>query len=373
MNLSFGFRLFVRLLLAVATTAIATTHAQVVNLPRASPRAGVSQVIGITKVSVEYGRPSVNGREVWGQLVPYGFSDLGYGTNDQAPWRAGADQNTVITFEHDVTVGDQPVPAGAYGLHMAIAESGEVTVILSKNADAWGSFFYDPALDAARVTTHWEDAPHEEMLSYAFSDVTKTGATLALRWESKRIPFPITVDTDAIVVASLTRDLTSGQGFDDRVYIAASNYLVQNNLDLELALTWAERAVSPRTGQPSFNGFAQQALVLDKLGRTEEALAVMARALPLGTPGQIHQYGRSLLAAQQPQRALEVFQTNARLHPDTWPVNYGLARGYSAVGDYAAALEALLKARDQVPEGDTVNGPAIEANLEKLRRGEDIN
>ena len=198
-------------------------HGQNITLPAASPRAEVAQVIGITRVAVDYSRPSVNGREIWGQLVPYGLNDLGYGTSTAAPWRAGADVNTVVRFAHDVTVGDQPLPAGRYGLHLILAESGEVTAIFSTAADAWGSFFYDPAQDAARVTTHWEDAPFHEQLTYSFDDVTKTGATLALSWEKKRIPIPITVDTDAIVVANHKRQLTTVEAWDDRAYTGAAN------------------------------------------------------------------------------------------------------------------------------------------------------
>ncbi len=350
------------------------TLAQTLTLPNLSPRASVSQVVGITKVSVDYGRPSVNKREIWGKLVPYGLADLGFGTNKTAPWRAGADLSTVVTFAHDVKVAGQPLAAGAYSLHIILAESGDITAIFSRNTAQWGSFFYDPADDALRVQTKWEDAPHQEQLAYEFSEVTKTGATLALHWEKKRIPLALTVDTDAIVVASLKRELTSGQGFDDRAYTNASNYLVQNNLDLNLALEWANRAIDPRSnGQADFSTLSQKAAVLNKLGRADEATVVMDQALPLGSAVQIHQYGRRLLGAKQFPKALEVFKYNAQRYPDVWPVNYGLARGYSAVGDYKAALEALLKAQKQVPAGDAVNATAVATNIEKLKRGENIN
>jgi hypothetical protein len=359
---------------AVLAAAAALPAQDLLHLPEASPRGGVSQDIGITKVSVDYGRPSVNKREVWGGLVLFGLNDLGFGTTAEAPWRAGANVNTVVSFSTDVTVGGQSLPAGDYGLHMILAESGDVTVIFSKNSRAWGSYFYDPADDAARIQTKWEDAPHHELLTYEFIGVTKNSATLSLLWETKRIPIAITVDTDAIVVASMKRELSTDRGFDNRAWIAASNYLLQNNLHLNLALEWAEHALDFRTsGQQNFEGLSNKALILDKLGRTDEAEAVMDEALPLGNAGQIHQYGRRLIVAKKPERALEAFQLNAKKHPDVWPVNYGLARGYSGVGNYPAALEALLKAQKQVPEGDTVNPPAIEANIEKLKRGEDIN
>lgn len=361
-------------LLSLGLALVAPVLAQNLTLPAASPRASVAQTVGITRISVDYGRPAVNKREVWGKLVPYGVADLGFGTSHAAPWRAGADINTTVTFQHDVRVAGQPLPAGAYGLHMILAADGGVTVIFSHDHEAWGSFFYDPAHDALRVPSKLEDnpAPHE-LLTYEFTDVTMNSAVLSLLWEKKRIAIPVTVDTDAVVVASLKRELTGSNGFDDRAWSAASNYLVQNNLDLDLALEWANHAVDPRTGQVSFAGLSQKAIVLEKLGRTAEAAAAMDQALPLGTAPLIHQYGRRLIGAKQFERALEVFKYNAQRFPDVWPVNYGLARGYSAVGNYPAALEALLKAQKQVPAGDTVNAAAIATNIEKLKRGENIN
>ena len=353
---------------------VASTLAQSVTLPAASPRASVTQTVGITAIAVNYGRPAVNQREIWGKLVPYGYNDLGFGTAKAAPWRTGADENTVISVQHDVRVAGRPLAAGAYGLFMALTAAGEVTVIFSKDAGAWGSFFYDPAHDALRVTTKWEDAPFREQLTYEFTDVTKTTAVLALHWEKKRIPIAIAVDTDAIVVANLKRELTSAKGFEYQAWVNASTYLVQNNLDLELALQWAEAAIStPFVGRSNFLTLSNKAAVLDKLGQADEARKLMDEAVKSGTAAEIHQYGRRMITEKRAARALEIFQLNARLHPDVWPVNYGLARGYSAVGNYAAALEALQRAEQQVPAGDTVNAAAIKTNLEKLKRGENIN
>jgi tetratricopeptide (TPR) repeat protein len=362
------------LLAGWALLAAVVVRAQNLTLPTASPRAGVVQTIGITKVSVDYGRPAVNGREIWGKLVPFGTSDTGFGTTRESPWRAGSDMSTVVTFSTDVRVAGKPLAAGSYSLHLVLTPEGVVTAIFNRNTAQWGSFFYDPAEDALRVATKWEEAPHQEQLAYEFNEVTKNGATLALRWEKKRIPLALAVDTDAIVVASLKRELTGAHGFNDRSYFNASDYLTQNNLDPALALIWAERSLDIRTnGRVTFENLSQKAVVLEKLGRAAEAATVMDQALPLGTVGEVHQYGRRLIAAKQAERALAVFKQNAERFPNVWPVNYGLARGYSAVGNYPAALEALLKAQTQVPAGDTVNAAAIVTNIEKLKRGENIN
>lgn len=347
---------------------------QAVTLPEISPRAAVSQTIGITDVTVTYHRPSVQKREVWGKLVPYGFNNLGFGTSKAAPWRAGANENTLITFQHDVTVAGSALKAGTYGLSMAVAQDGSVTVIFSKDTRSWGSFFYDQSRDALRVTVKWEDAPFHEQLTYDFSDVTKDSAVLALSWEKKRIPIPLKVDTGAIVAASLKEELRGSKGFQYQAWVAASNYLLTNNIELPLALEWADFAISDRfVGERTFGTLSNKADILNKLGKSSEANALMDEAMKVGTVLEVHQYGRQQLALRNTERAVAIFKLNAQLHPGAWPVNYGLARGYSAVGDYKSALDALLKAQTEVPEGDAVNAEAIRANIEKLKQGQDIN
>ena len=141
-------------------------------------KACVSEIIGITKVTINYDRPGVKGREgkIWGGLVPYGFNDLGFGTSKQAPWRAGANENTTISFSTDVTVEGKPLAAGIYGLSMAMSENG-ATIIFSNNSTSWGSFFYNPAEDALRVNVSTVKTNQEtERLQYEFSDQTENSA-----------------------------------------------------------------------------------------------------------------------------------------------------------------------------------------------------
>jgi tetratricopeptide (TPR) repeat protein len=197
---------------------------------------------------------------------------------------------------------------------------------------------------------------------------------LSLSWADKRIPLSIKVDTPSIVEATLKQELQSSKGFQYQAWVAASGYLLQSNIDLPLALAWAEHAVSDsNSGERNFNTLSNKASILFKMGREDESKAVMDDAMKFATVLDTHQYGRSLLALGRKERALEVFKMNAQLHPGVWPVDYGLARGYSAMGDYKAALEALTKAQDEVPKGDALNAAAIQTNLDKLRRGIDIN
>jgi tetratricopeptide (TPR) repeat protein len=347
---------------------------QSVTVPLPSPAACVSQTIGITDVTVTYHRPSVLKRELWGKLVPYGFNDLGFGTSKAAPWRAGANENTVISIQHDANVGGSPLAAGTYGLFMAPNPDGTVVVIFSKDSGAWGSFFYDASRDALRITSKLEDSPFHELLTYDFTDVTMDSAVLALSWGDKRIPIMIKVDTPAITEATLKRQLTSDKGFHYQAWVAASGYLLQSNLDLPLALEWADHAISDsNSGERNFSTLSNKGNILFKMGKADEATAVMDEAMKYATVLDMHQYGRTLLKLGRKERAIEVFKMNAQLHPDQWPVNYGLARAHSAMGDYTSALEALLKAQAQVPQGDGVNAAAIKVNIDKLKNGQDIN
>lgn len=263
--------------LALFTLAAAPlqTRGQMVSLPQASPAASASQIVGITEISVAYSRPSANGREIWGGLVPYGLSALDWSGAKQAPWRAGANENTVLSFQHDAQVEGSPIAAGSYGLHLIVERSGEVTVILSHNHTSWGSYFYDPAEDALRVTVRSEEAAYEEQLAYSFSEVTQNGAVLELRWADKRIPIRLQVDTESIVVESLKREMRGAHGFRYQNLVEAANYLLAHDLELELALEWAETAISrPWVGKRLPETLDLKARVLEKLGRRAEANAV---------------------------------------------------------------------------------------------------
>ena len=155
-------------------------------LPQPSPAASVSQRIGLTDITITYHRPAVNKRPVWGQLVPYG-----------QVWRAGANENTVITFSTPVSVGGQRLPAGSYGLHMIPTEH-DWTIILSKEARAWGSFFYDEKDDAVRLNASPRTAEFEERLSYSLDATSDAAAVATLRWAALAVPFEIGVDTPQV-------------------------------------------------------------------------------------------------------------------------------------------------------------------------------
>jgi hypothetical protein len=168
-----------------------TTFAQR-NQVRASLKASVMQRLGIdTDITIEYSRPGVKGRKIWGELVPYGMAPGNqYSNNKPYPWRAGANENTTIEFSKDILIEGNKLPAGKYGIHMIPSEKDWV-IIFSKNNSAWGSFSYNQEEDALRVTVTPVEAPHQEWMMFGFDDLAGTSATAFLHWEKLRVPFKI--------------------------------------------------------------------------------------------------------------------------------------------------------------------------------------
>lgn len=186
-GLTFGLVLSLAFLLALPSAAFAQ-GGQV----RPSLKASVMQRLGTdADITIEFSRPGVKGRKIWGALVPYGLAPGNqYSKNKPFPWRVGANENTTIEFKKDVLIEGKPLPAGKYGIHMIPSENDWI-IIFSKNNSAWGSFAYSQEEDALRVTVTPVKAPHQEWLIFGFEDLAGTSATAYLHWEQLKVPFKI--------------------------------------------------------------------------------------------------------------------------------------------------------------------------------------
>ncbi len=229
--------------LVICLQAKVIAQTQVVHTPRTSPRAKISQTIGITDVTINYSRPGVRGREIWGNLV-FGMHNPGWGTAKSAPWRAGADENTVITFSTDVKLNGVQVKAGSYGLFMVVEADGAIEILLCSNNESWGAYFFDENEIVARASSSWQEHPFTEYLEYEFNDFTETSVYCALNWEEKSIPFEIEVDINKTVVNQLRNDLRGTARFSFVGPLEAADWCVSNNTNLEEALEWAKLAVT---------------------------------------------------------------------------------------------------------------------------------
>ena len=384
MNRSAALRLAVIAVLALAAGA-AQAQFQELTMPPAgdNQKASVSQWIGPVEVNVTYRSPDVtapNGEDrtgkIWGQLVPYGMANLGFGTcGDHCPWRAGANQNTVFTVSHDVLVEGKPLPAGSYGLHMIPGEE-EWTLVLSKNSTSWGSFFYDAAEDALRVTVRPKKAEYTHWLTYEFTDRQPSQATVALKWEHLAVPWTVSVpDISQIYLAGVREELRDRAGFNYQAWMRAATYCLQSNANLEEGLRWAETAVNNPMfgGQENVFSLYTLGLLQDANGKTAEGEETLTRAVHhvTATASAVHGLGRQLIGSRKPELAMKVFEANFKRHQGAWPTEVGLARGYSALGQYAKALEHAKVALTQAP--DDLNRTSLEGAIQRLSEGKDIN
>ncbi|MEO8430240.1 MAG: DUF2911 domain-containing protein [Acidobacteriota bacterium] len=346
-----------------------------------NPQASVTQAIGPVRVTIDYSSPRVvrgsNDRrgKIWGELVPWGLTDLGLNGCASCPWRAGANENTTFAVTHDVQVQGRPLPAGTYGLHM-IPGKDEWTVVFSKDAKSWGSYWYDAKQDALRVTVKPGKSEYHEWLTYEFTEREPAKATVALKWEELQIPISVSVENvNQLWVDNLRTDLRQWSGFFWQNWQQAAAFCAQNKINLPEAMKWAERAVSDpySGGQENFTTLSTLSRLQGLNGREQEAARTFDKAInhPTAQPLEIHVAGRQLLTDGRKAEALKVFQLNAKRFPNQWPVHVGLMRGYAATGDRKRAIEEGRLALAQAP--DASQRKNLETVLKQLEAGQEIN
>ncbi len=340
--------------------------------PQVSQLATVSQRVGITDITISYSRPKVNGRKLWGGIVPFGLTNLGFGTATAAPWRAGANENSTITFSHDVNFGGKEVKAGIYGLFVNVIDKDKASILLSSNSTSWGSYFYEASEIVASQDIKTRKTSHNELLTYSFPAVTASSTTVSLAWGEMDFQFMVTVPVVKIVTADIKDKLKNTQGFNRQSWEQAAQYALANDGDAKEALNWINNAIAGQFySKTTFGNLSTKAQLLTKMGRASEASKVMEEAMPLASVLELHGYGRQLITIGNKDKALKVFQANAKANKGQWPVNYGLSRGYSALGNYKTALKYLKKAHENAPNARSKANVA--SNIEKLEKGEDIN
>jgi tetratricopeptide (TPR) repeat protein len=348
-------------------------------------RAEVSQWIGLVKVTIAYHSPRVHfppdkdrTGHIWGEVLQYGLFDDGYGPSGHMPWRAGANESTTISFSHDVKIDGKDVKAGTYALFLELGKDAPDTWILSSNV-GWGSYQYDPKNDVLRVSATRQDAPFTEFLTYSFDERLPESAVANLTWEKKRMGFKIEVpNVNELYVAQLRKDLQAWPGFYYRNWQLAAQFCANNNINLDEALVWADRAIKEPFrgiggGREDFSTLRTKASVLEAMHRDTDAATVMDKAIHLPTTNArvIYNYGMQTLRSGKKDRAMDIFKTNKQLHADDkfW-TSLGLARGYAATGDKKTALENMNTALQNVPDDQSANKAALEKELNTLKSGQ---
>ncbi len=266
----------ISLLVSVATlstSALYAADAKKIDFPQASPSATVKEKVGVTDVSVEYSRPGVKDRKIFGGLVPYG--DV---------WRTGANAATKLTFSTDVKLGGTAVPAGSYALFTIPGET-EWTVILSKVVEGqWGSYAYDQKDDQARIKVKSVALVEPlETMTIGVQDIRAGKGNLVIAWEKTKVP--IEIDTE--VAKRLKPQIEAAMaGSGEKPYFSAAMFYYENDLDIKLAKEWIQAAVK---AQPDAVWMVyREGLILKKAGDKAGALAAaqQARALAQKEKGE---------------------------------------------------------------------------------------
>lgn len=241
--------------------------AQQFNMPQASPSATISQKIGLTDVTIEYARPSMKGRKIFGELVPFG-----------EVWRTGANAATLLTFSTEVKIEGQLVPAGTYALY-SIPGREDWTIILSSNTSLWGAVGYNADEDVLRATVKsGKTGQRYETMEFNFVDMTDNAASVAIKWENTRVAFRIETEVDDIVMAQIKELVIDQEVTNPGLYYQAANYYFTNKKDLRVAHDWISKSVAD---DPKFWTMHLKAKIEAELGMKQEAIQSATRSIEM--------------------------------------------------------------------------------------------
>lgn len=335
--------------------SLSQAQSALVDLPRKSQHAVLTQTIGITNVTLNYSRPLVNGRKVWGGIVPYG-----------EVWRAGANENTIITFTDPVTIEGKPLDKGTYGLFMIPTED-QWTVIFSKTSTAWGAFTYKPDEDVLRVTVKPGPAEFRDAMVYDFDDLKPDSAVVTLRWEKIAVSFKVSVNVPQIVEQSLNKQLRGQAQYLWESYDDAANYFLDAKADLPEGLKYANKSIED---EERYDNLMTKSRILAAMGKTDEAKTFAAQALAKADAGQSYQYARQLQRDNKQDEAFAIYQAMANKYPTNLYTYAGMARVAVGAGNYDEAVKQMKLCLAVAPDNAKSQ---IQGLVKRLEAKQDIN
>ena len=256
------------LLLSAALVATIGLPAQqtVVKPLQESPAATVTQDLGNSTVKIDYHRPSVKGRKIWGELVPFG-----------EVWRTGANEATIFTFSDPVTVAGHALAAGSYAF-FAIPGAEAWTLIFNKQAKQWGAYSYKAAEDALRFQVKPAAASFQEALGYSIQVAAPDKLRVELGWEKLSVGFDVAIDVRGLYWAYLERTLATAKADEWVPFYQGANYCLTNNLHLDKGMEWIDRSIQAKV---TYRNQEVKARFLDKTGKTKEAMPYLQKAVEL--------------------------------------------------------------------------------------------
>lgn len=271
-------KVFLTLTTFVAVGFLTMATAQI-KTPAPSPSAKITQTVGLTDITIEYSRPSVKGRTIFGGLVPYGEM-----------WRTGANKNTIVTFSAPVKIAGKDLKAGSYSVFTTPGQT-EWEIIFYTDTENWGTpEKWDAAKEAVRFKAKVEKLDFIiESFSIDLGDLTNDGLTMAIGWEKAWVTFPIKLTTDEVVSASIKK-VMAGPASDD--YYAAGRYYFESGKDLKQAYDWIHKSNEMDGADKKFWKLRQESLVLAAMGKHKEAIATAEQSKALAVTAGNKDYER---------------------------------------------------------------------------------
>lgn len=267
-----------KLLLSVFILCLTLNVQAQVETPQPSPASKVEQKVGLTDITIEYSRPGVKGRTIFGGLEPWG-----------TVWRTGANKNTTITFSDDVTFAGQAVKAGSYAVFTKLTSDKEWEVMLYSDTENWGTpQNWDDSKVAATAKVEVHEIPFTvETFTMDINNIKNDSATLDMIWEKSYVAIPFTVPTDEKVSKTIA-SVMDGPSAED--YYASAVYYLESGKDMDKAVKWIDKAIDMTKDKPRFWWVHQQALIYAKAGNKSGAINAAKKSLDLAKEAKYEPY-----------------------------------------------------------------------------------
>lgn len=335
------------LLFIAALGANAQFHTLTLTSP--SPKATITQQIGVTTVKISFGSPSINGRDVWNNpnIIPQ--------KGDPIAWRAGANENTVISFDSDVSIEGQKLKAGSYGFHI-IPDGHKHTILIANKDNLWGSYYLNLVKDIVlRAQVIDTICPFSEHLDFEFSNRTDSSAIISLEWGDKRIPFQLSVDLNETTIEKFRHDLNGENTYQWEAWNDAAAWCLRRGTNLEEALTWVNRSINGGYGGFAHNfnmtNFATKTMLLKSLNKTDEMNETIDFSMDLAySIDEAHVFAGMLIELDEAAKATIFLKQALDKYENEWGIQYMLAISYYFQDNLSKAQSYLKKCKTSSPD-----------------------
>jgi hypothetical protein len=257
--------------LFIGLLSLSLMSASAQDLPKASPLCTSTQVVGLTNIKLEYSRPSVREREIFGSLVPYGEI-----------WRLGANAPTMLTTDTPITIDGQTVKPGKYAIFAMPMEKDAWKIVFNTDTEQWGAGNYSEEKNIATVKVKPTEVHHTESLSITIEDLSTNGGSIVIAWAKSSVSIPFTVETDKIALKNIKKAIEKGEDLD-KVYSRAASYYRDSKKDMKTAMTYADKSIALKE---SHSNLFLKAGILNEQGKNKEAIKLATKALELANKAE---------------------------------------------------------------------------------------